>query len=321
MLKAGVTAYNDMYLFGDSSAEAARSLGMRAMIGAGVIDFPTVMAGTVDEYLANADRFINKWKGDNLISTCVAPHSTFTCGTETLNRSKRLAVKLDVPLHIHLSETLWEVGEILNKYGSRPVEYLESIGLLDERTIAAHCVHVNDAEIGILARRDVSVSHCIESNLKLASGIAPVPKMLKAGVSVSLGTDGAASNNDLNIMSEMATAAKVHKAFSNDPTLLDSKTALLMATKWGAKALGLGSRLGSIEKGKIADIIGIRLDKPHSYPINNIYSHLVYSAIASDVLMVMVDGQLLISGGEHLIIDEESVLQKAVLWQDRITGK
>ena len=321
MLKAGVTAYNDMYLFGDSSAEAARSLGMRAMIGAGVIDLPTVVAGTADEYLANADRFINKWQGDNLISTCVAPHSTFTCGTETLNRSKRLAVKLDVPVHIHLSETLWEVSEIVSKYGLRPVEYLESIGLLDERTIAAHCVHVDDAEIEILAKRNVSVSHCIESNLKLASGIAPVPKMLKAGVTVSLGTDGAASNNDLNIMSEMATAAKVHKAFANDPTAIDAETALLMATKWGANSLSLGSRLGSIEKGKTADIIGVRLDKPHSCPINDIYSHLVYSAMASDVQMVMVDGQLLISSGNHVFIDEESVLRKAAEWQHKITGK
>jgi 5-methylthioadenosine/S-adenosylhomocysteine deaminase len=224
-------------------------------------------------------------------------------------------------LHIHLSETLWEVSEILNKYGSRPIEYLESIGLLDDRTIAAHCVHVNDNEIEILAKRGVSVSHCIESNLKLASGIAPVPKMLKAGVTVSLGTDGAASNNDLNIMSEMATAAKVHKAIANDPTVIDAKTALLMATKWGAKTLGLGSRLGSIEKGRTADIIGLSLDKPHSYPVNDIYSHLVYSAIASDVQMVMVDGQMLISSGKHVIIDEKSVLRKAAEWQDRITRK
>jgi 5-methylthioadenosine/S-adenosylhomocysteine deaminase len=321
MLKAGVTTYNDMYLFGDSSAEAARSLGMRAVIGAGVIDLPTVVAGTADEYLANAERFINKWKGDNLISTCVAPHSTFTCGKETLKRSKRLAVKLDVPLHIHLSETLWEVSEILNTYGLRPVGYLDSLGLLDDRTIAVHCVHVDDDEIEILAKRGVSVSHCIESNLKLASGIAPVPKMLKAGVTVSLGTDGAASNNDLNIMSEMATAAKVHKAISNDPTVIDAKTALLMATKFGARTLGLGIRLGSIEKGKTADIIGVSLDKPHAYPINDIYSHLVYSAIASDVQMVMVDGQMLISNGKHVTIDEESVLRKAAEWQDRMTRK
>jgi 5-methylthioadenosine/S-adenosylhomocysteine deaminase len=321
MLKAGVTTYNDMYLFGDSAAEAARSLGMRAVIGAGVIDLPTVVAGTVDEYLANAERFIRKWKGDNLILTCVAPHSTFTCGTETLNRSRQLAIKLDVPLHIHLSETLWEVSEIVNKYGLRPVDYLESIGFLDERTIAAHCVHVDDDEIEILAKRGVSVAHCIESNLKLASGIAPVPKMLIAGITVGLGTDGAASNNDLNILSEMSTAAKVHKAIANNPTVLDSKTALLMATKWGAKALGLGDKLGTLEKGKTADIIGISLDKPHSYPLNDIYSHLVYSAMASDVQMVMVDGQLLISSGKHISIDEEAILKKAAEWQIRITGK
>ena len=321
MLRAGVTTYNDMYLFGDDAAEVARSLGMRAVMGAGVIDLPTVVASTVDEYLEKGESFIRKWKGDNLIHTCVAPHSAFTCGTDTLNRSRQLANRLDVPVHIHLSETLWEVGEIVNKHGLRPVKYLDSIGFLDERTIAAHCVHVDDDEIEILAKRGVSVSHCIESNLKLASGIAPVPKMLKAGVNVSLGTDGAASNNDLNILSEMATAAKVHKAIANDPTVLDSKTALLMATKWGAKALGLGDRIGSLEKGKAADIIGIGLDKPHSCLINEIYSHLVYSAMASDVQMVMIDGQLLIDNGKQIGIDEESILRKAAEWQVKIAGK
>jgi 5-methylthioadenosine/S-adenosylhomocysteine deaminase len=319
MLKAGVTTYNDMYLFGDSTAEAARSLGMRAVIGAGVIDLPTVVAATVDEYLANAERFIEKWKGDDLISTCLAPHAAHTCGTETLRRSKKLAERLDVRLHMHLSETSWEVDNIIARHSKRPVEYLDSIGFLDEKLTAAHCVHVDDDEIGILAKRGVSVSHCIESNLKLASGIAPVPNMIKAGVTVSLGTDGAASNNDMNILSEMTTAAKVHKAFADDPTVMDSRTALLMATRWGAKALGLAGRIGSLEKGKMADLIRMRLDKPHAYPLNDIYSHLAYSALASDVDMVMVNGKLLLQDGRPLIADESAILGKARLWQERIS--
>jgi 5-methylthioadenosine/S-adenosylhomocysteine deaminase len=179
-------------------------------------------------------------------------------------------------------------------------------------------VHVDDSEIEILAKRCVSVSHCIESNLKLASGIAPVPKMLKAGVTVGLGTDGAASNNDMNILSEMSTAAKVHKAISNDPTALDSKTALLMATRYGAKTLGLEDRIGSLEKGKLADMITMRIDKPHSYPLHDIYSHLAYSAQASDVDLVMVNGKILLQDNKHLTADEPAIIEKARLWQEKM---
>jgi 5-methylthioadenosine/S-adenosylhomocysteine deaminase len=318
MLKAGVTTYNDVYFFSDNAAEASRSLGMRAMLGGGIFDFPSVSSKNADECLENAEIFFEKWKGDNLIRTCIAPHATFTCSKETLIKARKLAIRLDVPLHIHLAEAMWEVNEIISRHGKRPVEYLESIGFLDERVIAAHCVHLEDWEIEILAKRGVSVAHCIESNLKLASGIAPVPKMLKAGIKIGLGTDGAASNNDLSIMSEMATAAKVHKAASNDPTVIDSKTALCMATRWGAETLGLGSMIGSIEKGKKADIIGISLAGPHSHPLYDIYSHLVYSAIASDVQMVMVNGQLLIKDRKHVSADEEFILRKAAAWQAKI---
>jgi 5-methylthioadenosine/S-adenosylhomocysteine deaminase len=318
MLKAGVTTYNDTYFFGDSSAEAAKALGIRAMLGTGVIDFPTVTGKNADDYLANAERFIEKWRGDDLIFPCLAPHSILTCSEETLKRSRQLADRLDVLLHIHLSETMQEVNETVGKYGKRPVEYLESIGFLDKKVIAAHCVHVDDREIEILADKQVAVSHCLESNLKLASGIAPVPKMLGTGITVGLGTDGAASNNDLNIMSEMSTAAKVHKAASNDPLALDSKTALLMATGWGANALGLGGPLGSIAKGKRADIISISLDGPHCHPMHDIYSHLVYSAMASDVQNVMVNGKLLIRNRKHVFADEESILHKADQWQAKL---
>jgi 5-methylthioadenosine/S-adenosylhomocysteine deaminase len=210
--------------------------------------------------------------------------------------------------------------EIRNRYGMMPVVYLESLGFLDERVLAAHCVWLTDHEIEILARRGVGVSHCIESNLKLASGIAPVVKMLGAGVKVTFGTDGAASNNDLNILSEMSTAAKLHKAASEDPTALDAKTALLMATRWGAEVLGLGNITGSIEEGKAADLVMVNLNKPHLIPLYNIYSHIVYAMRSSDVEMVMVDGKVVVNDGKLMTADESGVLQKARDWSAKISS-
>jgi 5-methylthioadenosine/S-adenosylhomocysteine deaminase len=321
MLKAGITTYNDMYFFGDSVASATKKMGMRAMIGAGIVDFPTKTGNSAEDYITNAERFINDYKNDDLISPCIAPHSAYACSPETLRKIREVSERLDTAVCIHLSETGWEVGEIVSRYGKRPVAHLDSLGLLNERLIAAHCVWLDDEEIELLAKTKAGVSHCIESNLKLASGIAPVPKMLKAGVKVSLGTDGAASNNDLNILSEMSTAAKVHKAVSSDPTILDSKTALVMATRWGADVLGLGYRIGSIKEGMLADIISINLRKPHLTPIYDVYSHLAYSASSSDVETVMVNGRLLINGGRLVSGSEDDILNKALQWGNRIGGR
>jgi 5-methylthioadenosine/S-adenosylhomocysteine deaminase len=318
MLKAGVTLFNDMYFFGDSAANAAKNMGIRAMMGVGILDFPTASAKTPDEYFSNAEKFVKTYKGDELISPCIAPHAVYTCGTETLKRAKEMAEKYDVPLHIHLSETEWEVNEIISKHGKRPAEYLESIGFLDKRVIAAHCVWLNEDEISLLARRRVGVSHCIESNLKLASGIAPIPKMIKAGVKVSFGTDGAASNNDLAVLGDMATAAKVHKAAAKDPTALNAKTSLLMATRWGAEALGFGDLLGSIEKGKFADVISIDFRKPHLTPVYDVYSHVVYAALPSDIDTVMVNGRILVRGGKLVVSDESEIMAKARKWGESI---
>jgi 5-methylthioadenosine/S-adenosylhomocysteine deaminase len=320
MLKGGITAYNDMYFYEDAAAETTKRIGMRAVLGAGVLDFPTKSARTSDEYFFNAETFIKDWKGDNLITPCIAPHALYTCGPETLKMARRIAETHDVPIHIHLSETRWEMEEIRNRYGMMPVVYLESLGFLDERVLAAHCVWLTDHEIKILARRGVGVSHCIESNLKLASGIAPVVKMLGAGVKVTFGTDGAASNNDLNILSEMSTAAKLHKAASEDPTALDAKTALLMATRWGAEVLGLGNITGSIEEGKAADLVMVNLNKPHLIPLYNIYSHIVYAMRSSDVEMVMVDGKVVVNDGKLMTADESGVLQKARDWSAKISS-
>lgn len=318
MLKAGITTYNDMYFFENAASIAAKKIGIRAVLGAGIVDFPTVAGNSADEYLSKAERFIKEWQGDDLIVPCIAPHSAYACSPDTLKKVKELADKYNVIIHTHLSETKWEVEEIKGKYGLTPVEHLKKIGLLDENIIAAHCVWVDEKEIDAIAKHKVGVSHCIESNLKLSSGIAPVPAMLKAGVKVSFGTDGAASNNDLNILSEMSTAAKVHKAVSNDPTALNAKTALLMATKCGADALGLGGLTGSLEKGKTADIAIMNLNKPHLTPLYDIYSHIVYSARASDVETVFVNGKLVVDKGRPCTADEEEITAKARAWRCKI---
>jgi 5-methylthioadenosine/S-adenosylhomocysteine deaminase len=318
MLKGGITAYNDMYFYEDAAAETTKKVGMRAVLGAGILDFPTKSARTSDEYFFNAESFIKKWKGDNLITPCIAPHALYTCGPETLKKARRVADTHDVQIHIHLSETKWETEEIRKRYRMMPVLYLESLGFLDERVLAAHCVWLTDREIEVLSESNAGVSHCIESNLKLASGIAPVVKMLKAGVKVTFGTDGAASNNDLNILSEMSTAAKLHKAVSEDPTALDAKTALLMATRWGAEVLGLGKVTGSIEDGKAADLVMVNLSKPHLIPLYNIYSHIVYAMRSSDVEMVMVDGKVVVNDGKLTTADESEILQKARHWSEKI---
>ncbi|TAL28066.1 MAG: S-adenosylhomocysteine deaminase [Nitrospirae bacterium] len=318
MLKAGITTYSDMYFFEDASGNAAKKIGMRAVLGAGIVDFPTISGKNADEYLGNAEKFIEKWKGDELITPCIAPHSAYACGPETLKKIKKLADKHDVPIHIHLSETRWEVEDIQKKYGRRPIDHLYSLGLLYEKIVAVHCVWLDENEIQMLARHKVGVSHCIESNLKLGSGITPVPQMLRAGIKVAFGTDGAASNNDLNILSEMSTAAKVHKAVSNDPTVLDAKTALLMATRLGAEVLGLGKITGSLEKGKAADIVIMNLDKPHLTPLYDIYSHIAYSSMASDVESVFVNGKLVVVNRKPCSADEGEIISKAREWSRKI---
>lgn len=318
MLKAGITTYNDMYFFEDTAAEAAKGLGMRAVLGAGIVDFPTKVSTGADDCLRKAEEFITRWKGDALITPCIAPHALYTCGPETLKRSKEIAQRHGVGIHIHLSETEWEVYETKNKHGLTPGKYLEGLGFLSDRVLAAHCVWLTDEEIEILSERKVGVSHCVESNLKLASGIAPVAKMLRAGIRVSLGTDGAASNNDLNILSEMSTAAKLHKAFSRNPTVLDAKTVLQMATLNGAQVLGLGGVCGSLEPGKAADVVTINMDKPHLTPLYNICSHMVYSVRASDVESVMVNGRVVVEGGRLLTADEGEIMARARQWGGKI---
>lgn len=318
LIKAGVVAFNDMYFFSDATAEVAKTIGMRAVIGLGILDFPTPGGNSPEEYLQKAEEFILRWKDHKLIKPAVAPHAIYTCSKETLLRAKALADKYALPIHLHLSETKWEVNESIKNFGKRPAEYLYSIGFLDKNLLAAHCVWLDSKEIELMAQTDSKVSHCIESNLKLASGIAPVAEMLKKGLKVSFGTDGAASNNDLDLLSEIAVSAKLHKAFSKDPTVLDAKTALVMATRWAAEAVGLGEITGSIEKGKRADIIICDLQKPHLTPLYDIYSHIVYTLKSSDVETVMIDGNIVLNVRELKTGDEKEILKKAETWASRI---
>ncbi len=319
MLKAGVTTYADMYFYQTVAGKKLEKVGMRAVLGTGIIDFPWKdYAQSPDDYFRKAEEHIKEWKGHELITPCVAPHATFTCGTENYRRARELSEKYDVPLHTHLSETEFEVSQSIERYGKRPVEYLEEIGFLSDRLFAAHCVWVTEKEIELLTKRKVGVSHCIESNLKLASGFAPIPEMLKAGIKVAFGTDGAASNNDLSILGEMSTAAKVHKAYSKDPTVLDSKTVLLMATSNGAEIIGLGDKVGTLTPGKKADIVIANLNRPHLTPIYDIYSHITYAMRPSDIETVMINGRVIIEDGNILTLNEDEVLKKARKWQKKI---
>ncbi len=320
MLKSGTTTFSDMYFFAGNTAQKAKEMGMRAVICSGVVDFPTVSGSNADDYLKQAEMFISEWENDGLIMPGIAAHSAYTCSPETLKKICKLSDKCSVSRQIHSSETEWEVAEIVSRYGKRPVAHLDDTGFFDGHSVAAHCVWVDAQEIDILARKGVGVSHCIESNLKLASGIAPIPQMLKAGVNVSFGTDGAASNNDMNLISEMSTSAKVYKAISKDPTVINAATALRIATIEGAKALGLDDKIGSIEKGKCADLIAVSLKKPHLTPLYNVFSHMVYSLSASDIETVIIDGKILLKDRSFTGKDEDYIFKKADEWSRKIAS-
>jgi 5-methylthioadenosine/S-adenosylhomocysteine deaminase len=295
---------------------------MRGVLCSGIINFPwRDYAQSADDYFIKGEEHIKNWKGNDLITPGIAPHATFTCSPENYTRAKELAEQYDVPLHTHLAETEFEVAQCKERYGKSPVEHLDSIGFLSDNVSAAHCVWLTEREIEILAAKKVGVAHCMESNLKLASGIAPVPKMIEAGVAVALGTDGAASNNDLSILGELSTTAKVHKAISRDATVLDSKTALLMATRNGADIIGLRDTSGSLKPGKKADLVIADLKKPHLLPMYDVYSHIAYCMRSSDIDTVMVNGKIVVENGKATTIDEEEVFSKAKTWQKKIQNR
>jgi len=315
-IRSGVTTFNDMYYFEDDVGKATADAGMRAVCGQTVIRFPVPDAGAYEDSLAMARTFIQKWKGHELIVPAVAPHAPYSTTSEILKACAELAKEFDVPLHIHISETSFEVENMRNEQGMPVVPYVKKQGLLEAKVIAAHCVHIDVGEIRTLHHANAGISHNPSSNLKLASGFAPVTKMLEIGVNVGIGTDGPASNNDLDMFEEVRLASFAAKASSNDPTALPAATALLMATRLGAQALHIGDITGSIEVGKRADLILVDTSPLHNSPRflrdpMNAYAQLVFASKSTDVTDVMVNGKWLMRNHELLTLNEKELIEQA----------
>jgi 5-methylthioadenosine/S-adenosylhomocysteine deaminase len=311
MLLGGITSFSDMYLFEDSAAKAASEMGMRGVMGEVLYDFPSPNYGPIEEGYKYTEDFIKRWLGHSLIVPSVQPHALDTCAPELLTRSKEIADKYQVPCIVHVAESQANVEHVKKNYGKTSFQYLDDLGVLDERFVADHAVWVNDEEMDIMAKRGAKVITNPESNMKLASGWAPVHKYLDKGITVGIGTDGCASNNNLDLFGEMDTLAKLHKIYDEDPTHMDAHTVIKIATLGGAEALGLSGTVGTLSVGKKADITIIDFNKPHLTPVYDPFSHLVYSAIASDVRDVMINGEILVSDRKLVKADVSEIMAKA----------
>ena len=312
MLLSGTTTYTDMYYFEDVVAEATREAGLRGVLGETIIGFPAPDAKTPAAALAFTERYIQRFRNDSLIVPAVAPHALYTNSEETLRASRALANRYGVPLVIHVSETRRERDDALAKWNKTPVAVLDSWGVFNGPTVAAHAVWVDDADLEILRARGVGIAHCPSSNMKLASGVAPVVKMLALGMAVGLGTDGpAGSNNDFNMMEEMDLAAKLQKVTTGDPQVLPALQAIEMATIRGARVLGLDKEIGSLETGKRADLITVRLDQPNAVPLYGVASQMVYALKGGDVRDAMVNGRLLLRDRRPLSLNAVEIMAKA----------
>jgi 5-methylthioadenosine/S-adenosylhomocysteine deaminase len=323
MIRGGVTCFADMYYFEDAVAAATAEAGLRALCAQTVLKFPSPDAPSYEDSLAAARDFIGRWRGHALIVPSIAPHAPYTCTPEILRACTDLAIEFDVPIHTHISETALEVEQWREAYGMPVVPWIKKVGLLEAKVLAAHCVHVDEGEIRTLSHAKVGVAHNPSSNLKLASGFAPVRAMLEAGLNVGLGTDGPSSNNDLDMFEEMRLAAFIAKGVSGDPTVLPARTVLAMATRFGAEAMHLGGVTGSLEPGRRADLILLDLATLHNQPHferdpEGIYSRIVYAAKSTDVTDVMVDGRWLLRDRRLLTIDTEPLLHAAAGFARRI---
>ncbi|MEK6244062.1 MAG: TRZ/ATZ family hydrolase [Pseudomonadota bacterium] len=298
MLRGGVTCFNDMYFFPEATLEAALEAGMRVSLGMIVFDLPSAYGSDPDDYLAKGLALRDRWREHPMVSFCLAPHAPYTVSDATFRKIAKLAGEVEVPVHIHLHETADEIARSLAEHGVRPIERLQRLGLLGPSLIAVHAVHLSDAEIALLAKHGASVAHCPSSNLKLASGFAPVAKMAAAGINLAIGTDGAASNNRLDMFEEMRLAALLAKAVAGDAEAMPAHAALRAATLGGAAALGLGARIGSIRPGKSADLAAVQLAGPELIPCYDPASHLVYAAGRQQVTDVWVAGRQLVGRGE-----------------------
>jgi 5-methylthioadenosine/S-adenosylhomocysteine deaminase len=318
MLKGGITCFNDMYFYPEESARAALECGMRAAVGIICIEFPTRYAADAQDYLRKGLAARDRYMSEPLLSFCLAPHAPYTVNDRSLEQIVTYANELDLPIHMHLHETEDEIRESLTRFGVRPVERLQRLGLICSNLIAVHAVHLNNEEIDLLAHHGASVAHCPSSNLKLASGIAPLSRFAERNLNVGLGTDGAASNNRLDLLEEMRLAALLAKATSKRANSVPAQTALHMATLGAARALGLDRRIGSIEIGKLADLCAIDLGGLPLTPVYHPASHVVYTAARNDVSHVWIEGRLKVDQGQLTDIDEERLRANARAWQLRV---
>jgi 5-methylthioadenosine/S-adenosylhomocysteine deaminase len=318
MIRGGTTTYCDMYYFEDAIADETKKAGVRGVLGETIIDFPVGDNKTHEEAMAYAERYVNKWKNDPLIVPALAPHAPYTVSTDHLKAVKKLSDKLNATVVIHVAEAQKERDDIKAQYGDTPVTYLDKIGFLSNRTIAAHSIFLTDNEIDIYKRNGVGSAHCPTSNMKLAAGVSPVPKMLAKDIAVGLGTDGAASNNDLNMWEEMDLAAKLHKLIAGDPKVLPAVKAFEMATIRGARALHIDNITGSLEEGKRADIVIVDFDGLNQTPFYNVYSHLVYATKANDVRTVIINGRVVMLDRRLLTLNEAVIKKDANAYRDKI---
>jgi 5-methylthioadenosine/S-adenosylhomocysteine deaminase len=320
MLLSGTTTFTDMYYFEGVVAEVAKEAGMRGVLGETVIGFPVADAKTPAEALKLSEQLLIRFKGDPLVVASIAPHALYTNSPETLTAARALANKYDAPILIHLAETKEDNDGAQKKYGKTAATFLDSIGMFNGRTVVAHGVWLNDADIAILKSRGTGVAHCPSSNMKLASGAAPVLKLLAAGVNVGLGPDGpAGSNNDFNMFEEMDLAAKLQKLVSMDPQALPARTAIEMATMGGARVLGLDKEIGSLESGKRADLITVTLDNPNAMPLYDVYSQMVYALKGSDVQDVFVNGRLVVRDRKALTLRPAEIRAKADFYRKQVS--
>ncbi len=321
MIRSGTVAFADMYFYQEVAAEVTKKAGLRAVLGEAIIDFPTPQFDNPDDTLKFTREFIGQYKDDELIYPTIAPHAPYSCSENLLRKTKELADEYEVPVLIHVAETQDEVNQLLDRYGKTPVRFLADIDFLDKNVVCAHVVWLDDEEIRIMVERGAGGTHQPSSNLKLASGIAPIHRYLKAGMKVALGTDGAASNNDLDMVNEMHIAALLQKVKEMDPTALPAWDAFHIATQGGAEVIGLGDRIGTLEEGKYADMIAFNLDAPHLTPIYNPISHLVYAAKSTDIHFVMVGGKVIMEDGVIKTIDEERAIARAREFSQKIIEK
>lgn len=318
MIRGGITCFNDMYFFPEVTAQRVIKAGMRSVLGMILVDFPSAWASGPSEYLEKGLALRDEMLHEPLLSFAFAPHAPYSVSDEPLLRIATLAAELEVPIHMHLHETAGEIEQSCKQYGMRPISRLKQLELLGPGYIAVHMTQLTSDEIAAIAESGISVVHCPESNLKLASGFCPVAMLVKAGVNVAIGTDGAASNNDLDIMGEMRMAALLAKAVSQDATAIPAHTALRMATLNGAKALGLEQETGSLQVGKWADVTAIQLDRIETQPLFNPLSDLVYSASRHQVSDVWVAGRRLLRNRQLTTLDVHEVSRKATLWREKL---